>query len=106
MEHLFTEVGTRQWLVLADEDPFDYARVERKIPATSELKVAFDLQAAQNDQGLLQIEFLDEAGTACSRIELTAEGIMQAKGGARYGGLGKYEAGKVCVEEIFFCFNK
>ena len=95
-----------QWLVLADEDPFDYARVERKIPATSELKVAFDLQAAQNDQGLLQIEFLDEAGTACSRIELTAEGIMQAKGGARYGGLGKYEAGKVYHIEVELSVSK
>lgn len=95
-----------QWLVLADEDPFDYARVERKIPATSELKVAFDLQAAQNDQGLLQIEFLDEAGTACSRIELTAEGFMQAKGGARYGGLGKYEAGKVYHIEVELSVSK
>ena len=83
-----------KWLVLSDEDLFDYARVERKIPAASELKVSFDLQAEQNDRGLLQIEFLDEAGTACSRIELTDEGEIRAKGGARYGGLGKYEAGK------------
>jgi hypothetical protein len=79
------------WLTLSDSDPFDYARVERKIPATKELKVAFDLRASQNDKGLLQIEFLDAHGTACSRIELTAEGIMRCKGGARYGNLGKYE---------------
>ena len=79
------------WLTLKDSDPFDYARVERKIPASKELKVAFDLRALQNDKGLLQIEFLDEHGTACSRIELTAEGTMRCKGGARYGGLGKYE---------------
>ena len=81
------------WLTLSDSDPFDYARVERKIPATKELKVAFDVKAAQNDHGLLQIEFLDQHGTACSRIELTAEGIMRCKGGARYGGLGKYKPG-------------
>ena len=79
------------WLTLADSDPFDYARVERKIPATRELEVAFDLRAAQNNTGLLQIEFLDQHGTACSRIELTDEGLMRCKGGARYGGLGKYE---------------
>ena len=79
------------WLTLKDSDPFDYARVERKIPASKELKVAFDLRASQNDKGLLQIEFLDEHGTACSRIELTNEGLMRCKGGARYGGLGKYE---------------
>ena len=80
------------WLTLSDSDPFDYARVERKIPATKELKVSFDLRANQNHTGLLQIEFLDAQGTACSRIELTDEGIMRCKGGARYGGLGKYEA--------------
>ena len=79
------------WLTLKDSDPFDYARVERKIPASKELKVAFDLRASQNDKGLLQIEFLDEHGTACSRIELTNEGLMRCKGGARYGRLGKYE---------------
>ena len=82
------------WLMLNDSDPFDYARVERKIPATKELKVCFDLKASQNNTGLLQIEFLDAHGTACSRIELTDEGIMRCKGGARYGSLGKYEANK------------
>ena len=82
------------WLTLSDSDPFDYARVERKIPATKDLKVAFDLKAGQNNRGLMQIEFLDAHGTACSRIELTDEGIMRCKGGARYGGLGKYEANK------------
>jgi hypothetical protein len=79
------------WLTLADSDPFDYARVERKIPATKELRVAFDLRASQNNTGLLQIEFLDQHGTACSRIELTDQGQIRCKGGARYGGLGKYE---------------
>ena len=62
------------WLTLSDSDPFDYARVERKIPATKELKVSFDLKAGQSSHGLLQIEFLDAHGTACSRIELTDEG--------------------------------
>ena len=83
------------WLTLRDSDPFDYARVERKIPATKELEVVFDLRAGQNNTGLLQIEFLDQHGTACSRIELTDEGLMRCKGGARYGGLGKYEANTV-----------
>ena len=83
------------WLTLKDGDSFDYARVERKIPATKELVVEFDLRAGQNNTGLLQIEFLDAHGTACSRIELTDEGLMRCKGGARYGGLGKYEANTV-----------
>lgn len=82
------------WLTLSDSNPFDYARVERKIPATKELAVEFDIRAQQNNTGLLQIEFFDEHGIACSRIELTDEGEIRCKGGARYGGLGKYEAGK------------
>ena len=83
------------WLTLSDSDPFDYARVERKIPATKELSVEFRLLPKQNNRGLLQIEFLDEHGTACSRIELTDEGIIRCKGGARYGNLGKYNANEV-----------
>ena len=83
------------WLTLSDSNPFDYARVERKIPATRELSVEFDLRARQNNTGLLQIEFLDQHGTACSRIELTDAGEMRCKGGARFGGLGKYEPNTV-----------
>lgn len=83
-----------KWLTLSDSDPYDYACIERKIPASKELKVEFDLKAGQNNHGLLQIEFLDENGTACSRIEMTDQGQMRCKGGARYGGLGNYEPGK------------
>ena len=83
-----------QWLMLSDSDPFDYARVDRKIPATSELTVSFDIQAAQTRNGLLQIEFLDDHGVSCSRIEMTDEGVLRAKGGARYGNLLTYESGK------------
>ena len=78
------------WLTLKDSDPFDYARVERKIPASKELEVTFDLLPHQNDHGLLQIAFLDQHGTACSRIELTPEGVIRCKGGARYANIGKY----------------
>ena len=93
--------------MLSDEDLFDYARVERKIPATSELRVEFDIEAMQNNTGLLQIEFLDEKGTACSRIELTEDGIMRAKGGARYGTLAKYEPNKTYhVEAVLSVKNR
>ena len=94
------------WLTLSDSDPFDYARIERKIPATKELKVSFDLKANQNNTGLLQIEFLDAQGTACSRIELTEEGIMRCKGGARYGGLGKYEANTTYHFEVVLSVSR
>ena len=83
-----------QWLCLADRDPFDYARVERKIPASKDLTVAFDVKASQNDRGLLQIEFLDQHGTGCSRLEFTEDGVVRCKGGARYGNVLKYEPGR------------
>lgn len=83
-----------RWLKLSDSDKYDYCRIERKIPATAELAVEFDLKAEQNDHGWLQIEFLDADGTACSRLELTDEGEMRCKGGARYAKVMKYEAGK------------
>ncbi len=82
------------WLTMNDSDPFDYAKVERKIPESKELTVEFDLQAAQNNTGTLQVEFLDKTGTACSRLELTPEGEFRLKGGARFAGAGKYEPQK------------
>ena len=89
-----------EWLTLHDEDPFDYCKIERKIPLSKELTVSFDLKTGQNSNGQLQIEFLDEKGTACSRVELTDEGIIRCKGGARYGQLGKYEKDEVYHFEI------
>lgn len=90
---LETEAGNT-WLTLRDKDPFDYAKVERKIPVSRQLTVSFDLMAGQNDRGTLQIEFLDADGIACSRIELTSEGILRAKGGSRFSNMMKYEPGK------------
>ncbi len=82
-------------MTLHDSDPYDYARVERVIPATKELEVEFDLQTGQNDHGELNIEFLDDAGTVCSRIVADSTGTIRVKGGARYGTLLKhYEKGE------------
>ena len=89
------ERAGKTWLTLSDKDPFAAAMVERKIPATKNLTVSFDLMADQNDRGRLEIEFLDENGVSCARIDLTDEGIMRSKGGARYGTVCNYEPGKV-----------
>ncbi len=89
-----------KWLVLQDKDLHDYAKVERVIPDSKELKVSFDLMAEQNDKGSLQMEFLDANGIACSRMELAADGFLSVKGGARYGNFMKYEANKVYRIEI------
>lgn len=80
-----------KWLKLADADPFDYAVAERKVPPTKLLNVAFDLKPAQNHNGQLQIEFKDEQGTACSRIEFTADGRIRVKDGARYANVMSYK---------------
>lgn len=79
-----------KWLCLSDKDPFDYARVEKKIPASKTLKVDFDVEAAQNNCGQLQIEFADDHGIACTRLVLDSQARMTVKGGARYGTLMKH----------------
>ena len=82
------------WLTLYDSDPYDYAKAERVIPNTKELEVEFDLIVGQNGYGELDIEFVDDAGTVCSRIVVDSTGVIRVKGGARYGTiLRRYEAG-------------
>jgi len=82
-------------LKLSDCDPFDYARVERKIPASCELRVVFDFCVSKKPvDEPFQIEFLDAQGTACSRIELTPDLTLRCKGGARYGNFMKYQVGR------------
>lgn len=88
------EKDGKTWLTLSDKDPFDVSKVERKIPPTRELTVEFDLMADQNDHGDLLIEFVDDEGTACARLDLTPEGEFRSKGGARYGKILNYEPGK------------
>lgn len=84
-----------EWLKMSDKDPYDYAKVEKVIPATKELTVEFDVKASQNDHGQLNIEFLDDKGNMCSRIVLDNTATIKVKGGARYGGMVKnYEPGK------------
>ena len=55
LEHSFSIVAPvsldGKWLKLSDRDPYDYARVERVIPATRELRMDFDIRASQNHHG-------------------------------------------------------
>jgi len=85
----------KTWLTLNDKDPFDFAKVVRKIPATKELKVSFDMMAEQNNSGIFRIEFLDSKGISCTRLELGADGSFRSKNGSRYSSMLKYEAGKI-----------
>ena len=84
-----------QWLKLSDKDPYDYAKVEKVIPATKELTVGFDLKADQNNHGQLNIEFVDDKGNVCARIVADSTANIKVKGGARYGGMLKnYQPGQ------------
>ena len=85
----------KNWLTLKDKDPFDFAKVVRKIPATKELKVSFHFMADQNNKGIFRIEFLDEKGVVCSRLEFGNEGSLRAKGGSRFSTMMKYDAAKI-----------
>lgn len=89
------KINGKNWLTLSDKDPFDFAKVVRKIPATKELKVSFDLLAEQANRGQFRIEFLDEKGIVCSRLELRPDSTFQAKGGSRFSNMMKYQAGKI-----------
>ena len=93
---LLEEKNDNIWLTLKDKDPFDYAKIERKIPKTTELNVSFKCMAEQSSHGTLQIEFLDENGIACSRLEFTPEGFIRIKKGARFSNLMSYN-----VDEIY-----
>ena len=70
-------------IVLHDSDPHDYAKVERVIPATRELELSFDIQAAQTGHGRLEMELLDNRGTPCTRLSWQEDGQLMVKTGAR-----------------------
>lgn len=76
-----------EWMKMSDKAPYDYAKIEKVIPATKELVAEFDIKAAQNDHGQMNIEFVDDKGNVCSRIVLGSDATMKVKGGARYGGM-------------------
>ena len=81
-------------ITLRDSDPFDYAKVERVVPKTSELAVEMDIRSTVRKDGRLCIEFADDEGTVCSKIVIDEEN-MRVKGGARYGTMQKtYQQGK------------
>jgi len=85
-----------EWLKLSDSEVYDYARVEKVIPATKELVVEFDVKAKQTDHGQFNIEFTDEKGNVASKIILDNTATMRVKGGARSGGMVKnYKADEV-----------
>lgn len=85
--------GTRG-LVLRDKDRYDYAKAERVIPASKKLAVEFSITPAQNNRGLLHIEFQDAKGSPAARLIFDADSLIKVKAGYRNSGVTKYQAGE------------
>lgn len=83
-----------KWLALKDKDYFDYARAERVIPSSEKLHANFTVMPAQNDHGLMQIEFQNKKGLPAVRLIFDSDGILKTKAGARFKNIMEYEPGK------------
>ncbi|WEK17699.1 MAG: six-hairpin glycosidase [Candidatus Pedobacter colombiensis] len=89
-----TVAGNTKALVLADKDPFDYAKAERLFPSSKKIVASFSVTPMQDDKGLLEIELQDTKGTASVRLTFDSTGTLSAKAGARYKNFMKYKAGE------------
>lgn len=89
-----TKSDGQKWLTLRDQDYFDYSRAERVVPFAQKMEATFTVKPEQNNHGLLQVEFQNKQGLPAIRLVFDSDGEIKAKHGARFGGLGKYEAGK------------
>jgi len=83
--------GTR-CLTLKDWDKFDYAKAERVIPESKKLIADFTIIPAQNNTGMLDIEFQNAAGDAALRLTFDSTGLFRAKTGYRSKNILKYAA--------------
>ena len=81
-------------LALKDWDRYDYARAERVVPETKKLLADFTIIPAQNNTGMLDIEFQNKFGDAAIRLTFDSTGVFQAKTGYRSKNMLKYEANK------------
>ena len=83
-----------KWLVLRDKDAFDYARAERVIPASKRLHANLTVMPAQNDHGMMQIEFENAKGLPAVRLIFDEDGALKLKAGYRFKHILDYEPGK------------
>lgn len=86
-------INNKNALVISDADPFDYAKVERVFPASSNKEISFSITAGQQDFGNLEIELVNSKGLPCVRILLDSTGAITTKQGYRLKSLGKYTSG-------------
>lgn len=85
--------GTKA-LALKDWDKFDYAKAERVVPASKKMTAEFSIVPAQNDKGLLHVEFQDAKGSPAVRLIFDSDGMFKNKAGYRLSNMMKYEPGQ------------
>ncbi len=90
----------KRWLSLKDWDLFDYAKAERVIPESKNLKAEFAVMPVQNNKGNLQIEFQNTKGLPCTRLIFDRDSLLKIKVGARYNTILKYEPNRLYQVEM------
>jgi hypothetical protein len=93
-------VITDKKLILADSDPFDYAKAERVFPESKKVGVEFSISAQQDNFGVIEIELVDKKGTPCLRLMLDSSGNILTKQGYRNKSLGRYTVGEAMTIKI------
>lgn len=89
-------------LSLSDRDRYDYAKAERIFPVSQKGVVEFTVIPAQNNNGILHIEFQDAKGTAAIRLMFDSLGTFSNKDGYRYSGIMPYQSGQEYSIKISF----
>lgn len=85
--------GTKA-LTLQDWDPFDYAKAERVVPSSRRIVAEFTVVPQQDNNGWLDIEFMDSKGTPGVRLSFDSTGNFITKAGYRNKKLLSYKAGE------------
>ncbi|MBD8488572.1 exo-alpha-sialidase [Echinicola sp. CAU 1574] len=88
------KVDGKKYLVLHDQDPFDYAKAQRIVPSSKQLHVEFTVSAQQADHGKLQIEIQDSKGRPGVQLIFDEDGLFKTRAGYRMNTLLAYEKGK------------
>ena len=86
--------GDDRYLALHDKDAFDYAVADRLFPPSGNVAVEFEITAAQNDRGMLQVELQDRQNDPATRLIWDSDGYLKYKDGYRVKNIGPYQKGE------------
>lgn len=75
----FAQKNGKQFLRLADRDPYDYSRAERILKPSSRVRVEFCVIPRQDDTGSLYMELQDVKGTTAVRLIFREDAKLYAR---------------------------